>query len=400
MPRALIALAGVAVGTLALALAALPTATADGPGFEAVASADGLRTLAAYPGAPLSDTIVDLGGATAQALLNSYGSSTAFAAYPDPGTVIRQAPATAGNAAVSYPFAVSSTFPVTPSQKADAAVYALSAGSTALSSRSSARSGPAGDTSAGYVSAAASTVSESGSVVSASSTDDGSLVTGPLAIGRVRSVARAKLDRGGTLQRSSSFQADGLSAAGMSFSVGPNGLTVAGSSAPLPDTNPIRTVLEGAGITITYLVSEKTRNGINSGGLSITAANASGARTTYTLGRAFAGVTPAGGRTSGAVGSIVGAREMPASSPATSGGAAPSAAVAPTVGTGTPASASPVASAGAAPSDAATPVALAHPTPMVGVAAWPRTFFLILGAAGFVAAAAALMFSTLGMRSQ
>jgi hypothetical protein len=398
VPRGLLAFAGVAFGILALAVP--PIASAGAPGFEAIASADGVRTLATYPGAPLSDTVADLSGATAQVLVNSFGSSTGFAAYPDPGTVIRQAPATAGNAAVSYPLAVSSSFPVTPSQKVDAGLYALSAASTASSSRSMARSGPSGDTAAGYVSATASAVSTGGNVVSESSTDDGSLVTGPLSIGRIRSSARVTLAGSGTLQRASSFQADGLSASGMSFSIGPNGLTVAGSSTPLPDTSPVRTVLSGAGITITYLVPERTLNGVNSGGLSITAANASGAKATYILGRAFAGITPGGGGTGlSAVGSIVDTGASPSVAPATNGGTLSPARVLPSAGVGTTASPSSPSTA-AVPSDAATPVALAPPTRTVHVAAWPRSFFLVLGAAAFVAAGAAVMFSTFGMRTR
>ncbi|HEY0397116.1 MAG TPA: hypothetical protein VGF00_01930, partial [Acidimicrobiia bacterium] len=60
--------------------------------FTATASAMGTRIKITIPGGPLTDTPVDAGGPTAQATLDSLGTSQGYAAFPDPGAFVLSVP--------------------------------------------------------------------------------------------------------------------------------------------------------------------------------------------------------------------------------------------------------------------------------------------------------------------
>src|SRR4051794_1304499 len=60
--------------------------------FAASAAASGVRMTVVLPDAPVTDTPVDGGGPTAQVALSSLGTSTGYAAFPDPGGLVISAP--------------------------------------------------------------------------------------------------------------------------------------------------------------------------------------------------------------------------------------------------------------------------------------------------------------------
>src|SRR5205823_10310965 len=77
---AVLATAALLTGALAAGSLAAGAAEADGPyqgTYSASANADGLRVTMTLPAAPLSNTVADVGGPTAQAVLDSNGASQA-----------------------------------------------------------------------------------------------------------------------------------------------------------------------------------------------------------------------------------------------------------------------------------------------------------------------------------
>jgi hypothetical protein len=379
-----------------LGFAVLSPAVAD-TSFGALAAADGIRSQVIYPGAPLTDALVDSGGPTAQARLTSIGISTGFAAYPDPGATVLGAPATAGTSAVSYPFAVSSSYPVTPTASSANGPYALTATSADQRSTAGASSGSSDPaTATGALLSAHADVQLQGTTVTAKAeTDDRSLAGGPLSIGRVH--ATAEVTRGGSAAavRKTSFSAEGMSASGLTFGVGPGGLTVAGSTVPLPDASPVTSVLAGAGITITYFAPELTADSARSAGVAVVMANPAGGSTTYLIGFTYARISQTV-TDDGSAGVVTGVTGPPAtfggapapSTPLTSGASVP----APAQAAGSP-------DLAAAPAVAA-PVPEAAPAlrPAANVVGWPRSYFLVLAGGGLLAAVGAVLMSLLGVR--
>ena len=100
-----------------VALPFLPTgAHAQSGVFRAVAEADGTRTTYALPGYLLVNTLVDLGAPTAQATVDGFGTSRAFASYPYPGDTVVAVPGLLkGNGAPpqipDYPLIVQTSYP-------------------------------------------------------------------------------------------------------------------------------------------------------------------------------------------------------------------------------------------------------------------------------------------------
>jgi hypothetical protein len=369
-------------------------AVASGGFFDAVAFSDGLHTTGAVPGAPLSDTVVDTTGPIASAEMKSSGESDAFAAYPDPGGTVRGAPATAGNGSVAYPLYVSSSYPVSPAQSVDTPAYALSADSAATTSTADAHSGsPSAGSTAAAVQSSGSVKVTTTAVTALATSNVTNLDVGALAIGRVVSTAQAQVLGNGAVTTTSTFHADGLSVSGMTFSVGPNGVDVAGTTTPLPDTSPVTTALAGAGISVHYLAPQKTSTGVTSAGLEIDVASPAGPETTYVLGRAKADIRSTPGAAEAGAGPISGTGGVPVTG-APASGSAPAPAPVPGESLSGPASSSGSSPAIAAPANqpATSPVAFRRP---VG---WPRSFFLVLIVAAVVAGAAAAAAGTLGVR--
>src|SRR5712692_9172800 len=68
------------------------TASGSVAAFSGSAAAGGVRVTVNVPGAPLTDTPIDGGGPTAQVVVDSIGTSSGYAAFPDPGQFVLSIP--------------------------------------------------------------------------------------------------------------------------------------------------------------------------------------------------------------------------------------------------------------------------------------------------------------------
>jgi hypothetical protein len=299
--------AAVTVSFAAVLLGATaPVAGEAGPvTFGLVAAADGLRMVASVPGAPGADQLVDFGGLRAQAALDGLGTSTATAGIAHPGDLAAGVPAfvrgQTGVPAPDVPLVVVSSHPTNPDAESASGPFRVQARSAAGSSTARADAAGPADPPRG-VSTATVRRDDATLAAEAASVIEG-FRAGPLTIGRaaVRSSATRAAD--GTLQRSASFEVTGADVAGTPIGLGPDGLIVAGTQVPLPDTSPVRSALAERGLTVTYLAGNETADGIVSPGLQVSVradANLAGSGAsvvTWTLGRAVAvaASTPAAG---------------------------------------------------------------------------------------------------------
>ena len=424
--------AGALIMTVALAM---PRTVHAATTFEAVAAADGIRVAMRVPNAPVTDTPVDGGGPSAQAVLNSAGVSRAFAAHPHPGEAVVTGPGTVAGFTggqvnpPAYPFAVSSDHPTVPEQANEQGPYILKASSAERRSGSEAR---VGADSGPVVTARASVDVDDAVVATAAATSDVSLlVVGDARFGRVLSTATVTRAADGTLTRSSDLQVTGFTVGGTSVAIGPGGLTLPGGAVPLPPTDPVQKVLADAGITVTYLAAQPQSTGVVAPGLAITAPvqtpDGGKATVTYTLGQAsaaVAGVPVPGGDVLDitAPGDVGAAPESAATGDAPSSGpvlpgrdqpAGPSAAavapspvrraggagLAPTL---TPDQAAlPADPAGTAPAAPGTDGTLGAAPAVISARGFESaSIFLVLAGAGLVAFGLVSLFSALGVRSR
>lgn len=237
------------------------------PAFAASTSAEGLRIRTVVPGAPATDIPVDAGGPTAQAVVDSIGTSTAYAAFPAPGDLVISAPGlTAGlvtdpaglPAPPDYPFYVHSD----RSRPEDV----LGAGPYSLAARSGDGSGEASAL-AGFRTSELGNAALVRSTTEIGPTDDGgvlarassvveALTVGPLTIGSVTSTVTQSMDARGEIQTSSSLDVTGARVAGIAVSITEAGLGVAGVTVPLPIGDTLSDVLSDAGLVVRFLESQ------------------------------------------------------------------------------------------------------------------------------------------------
>jgi hypothetical protein len=424
-----------AAGTLVVAVGvSMPRAVGAATTFEAVAAADGLRVGMQVPNAPVTDTPVDSGGPTAQAVLNSSGVSRAFASHPYPGEAVVTGPGTVAGftggqvSPPAYPFAVASDYPTVPERSSASGPYALKATSGERRSESDARTGA--DSGPLVTSHAAVELDAAGGTTSAAVSDVSSLAVGDVRLGRVLSTARVARGADGALTRSSDLQVTGFAVAGTAVALGPAGLTLPGSAVPLPPADPIRRALAGAGITVTYLAAQPQPNGVVAPGLAITApvqlAGGGTATVTYTLGQSSASIAgvpvPGGEAVDVAIpddlgtpaGSASSSASPPASKPLDTGAAAgpPSNPVVPPAPVaGAPGGAGGLASSpapsGSDPASEVAPPARSGSTAAIGAEPVLQTrgfdsasIILVLAGACLVAFGLVSLFSALGVRSR
>lgn len=298
---ALLAVAAVVVGPPAVGQEATPSA------FEATAAADGVRAYVQVPGAPLSANVFDGGAPVTQAYVNGTGESVGFASTPYPGDTAVSVPGlvlplVGLPAPPAYPLQARSEAGTTPEASASAGAVDLEAKSTDRSSEASSTSGGGdnGGTAAGRIhTVVTAALDPNGGVASAStSTVESFSVAGILRIGATEAKASAKQPVGGAHATSSSFAAEGVSAAGVAIGVSNDGLTLPGQKAPVPDTSGLSPALDAAGIKVHYLAPREVEGGIISAGLEITVPVNQPGRdpmtVTYVLGRARAIATSSG----------------------------------------------------------------------------------------------------------
>jgi len=280
-----------------------PARATSGPP-AALASASGVfNTLRDDSEFPLG-AVVEADGPIAQAQLDQTGESVGFAADPYPGAFALAIPGTVSaetggrTPAPPYPLYVSSRNQGPTSASVTQPALTLEAQSTNSSSKASATSGVASPASIGYTSTSASVAADqiTGRVTSVATGETDALVAGPLRIARVYSQGQAVNDPASGLKTASNLEVDGITVAGVSVGVTPQGLVIGGTSTPLP-ADPLGNELTQAGISVTYVSAEPARNprgvidGIVSPGLKITytqPGKANGLQTVSVLGRSVA----------------------------------------------------------------------------------------------------------------
>lgn len=301
--------------------------------FAAVASADSVRVTLVEPGVTLTKTLIDLGGPTAQAAVNSLGESRAYASFPYPGDTAVAAPGLlrgAGNIpAPDYPLYVASDNPAIPKQEAGDGPYALRAESSDAVSKASANLGVRieglGDL--GLSRSESSAVSAAEAVTAHARTETSAFSIGPLRIGHIVSVADTVLGQDGLLTRQADTSVVGAMVGSAPVEITPGGVRVAGAAGPATDMGAVNKALSGAGITVELLPKGETPSGVTAPALRITSQDKSGTAVTYVLGRASASVegtaAPAATDDSGATaGPATGTEPSPSEGPAPSEAAA------------------------------------------------------------------------------
>jgi hypothetical protein len=249
--------------------------------------------------APLTDAPVDGGGPSAQAQLDSSGTSTAFASAPYPGDTVVNLPGTAAGFGVpgvpSYPFFLQSSYPLSPQGAVNQGPYRLTVKSDPKQSQADALVGTNGNgTSADLRSTASTAVADDGSVTATAKSVSQALDLGVLRLGSVTSTAVVHLKTDGTLERTTSLDITAISVAGLSVGFGPKGFTVAGTTVPFPSGDQLTSLLAAEQTTISYIHPVATAHGEVAPALQITTVQSvpgqNPAYVTLTVGRALASI--------------------------------------------------------------------------------------------------------------
>jgi len=275
--------------------------------FQAIDSAVTLQAVVNVPHFPAADTPVDSGGPTAQSSLDSYGTSSSYAAFPDPGQFVGTVPGLlAGEASANsgytlpfalppYPFSVSTQYPVNSDQQAGAGPYEIDGHNTANSAAADAIGGFQ-NTPAGNIALLSShskiTDDPTNGVTAIATTDAQALTIGPLSIGEISSMSELSETPDGTLTPTTNLTISGVSVGGVAVALAPDALNVAGNAEPLPINATLQSVLSSSGITVTVLPKPSTAAGtVASQAIQITVSNINIPNTgpgtiTYTIGSA------------------------------------------------------------------------------------------------------------------
>jgi len=232
--------------------------------FSGVAAADGVRTAVASPGFAVVER-TEAGAPAVQAVVDSAGTSRAFAGHPYPGDEALSVLPLAGAPRSTYPAFAESSHPTDPDGSVEAPGVTLDARSDERTSSALGRSGLASDdgTSGGVASAAADVAcSDDGTVRAAAETvaEALSFGDGVLRIGRVRSTATVTVAADGTPVVESSLDAGQITVAGQTVGFGDGGLEFGESATPVP-ANPLAELLTEAGIEVTYVAASTQPDG-------------------------------------------------------------------------------------------------------------------------------------------
>ena len=265
--------------------------------YSASAQADGLRVTMTLPAAPLSNTVADVGGPTAQAVLDSNGASQAFASFPYPGANLAVAGGLIKGAsngqipAPDYPFYVVAYNPAVPEQEVGSGPYAIKAQSNGTSSQGTASAGlqSPGVGTLGRAEAQASTRSSASAVTGSAGSRVQGLAVGPLEIGEVVSSATTALGADGKLDRRAETRLVAAKVGLTPVVLDGNGLSAGGTAGPAADTKAVQAALAQAGITVKLFAREDTPTGVVAPVIRIVQTQSqSGATVTYTIGGAAA----------------------------------------------------------------------------------------------------------------
>lgn len=236
--------------------------------FHGSAAAYGVRATYIVNGVPLTNTPFDGGGPTAQAAVDSgVGSSTGYAASPDPGEFFAAGPGLAAGvigggvpgvlppitglpAPPEYPLLVRSDAGTNPAVSAGQDPIKVSAQSQPSASQSQATFGMASDAGAGGGAVSTASVSHAANGGgSASATADLQGVTvGPLTLGHVLSTVTKTLKPDGTIVPSTTLEISGARINGSPVDFSPDGFAQLNSA--------FKSVLEQSGIVVEFVAAQ------------------------------------------------------------------------------------------------------------------------------------------------
>jgi len=265
--------------------------------YHAESTADAVRITVLVPHAPLSNTVMDAGGPSTHAIIDTAGRSEAYASFPYPGDNVVTAPPLIAGASggkinlPAYPFFVGSSSPSVPKQEAGSGPYAIKAESTDGASTASASAGlnSEGQAALGLARSASSTTASTDSVVSQAATEVTAFAVGPLKIGRVASTAKTVLGSDGQLSRQADTQIAGVMVGDTAVAITPKGLVIAGQTSPL-NSAPVHDALTQAKINVELMPQDNAASGVVAPAVRVTQQDQSGSgmTTVYLIGAASA----------------------------------------------------------------------------------------------------------------
>lgn len=273
-------MAGAACVSVASAVAMLPATSASGSAtdepttstlnaYKGQASANAAYFLAALPRFLIIENLFNGGGPTAQAALDSLGSSTGFASFPYPGDLAVAAPGLAGTLSgkpvPTYPFVVTSQYPSAQEVSLDQPGYHLDSVAHETEARSNAQAGarlaPSTDEAGAFATAAVVRNAADFTSVAESRLD---LQVGAVAIHGATSKAEVVVDNAGKVARHSDFRVSSLSVNGVGVAITQNGLQLIGS------VQPAQKSLTVGHTTIRFVEASGTEDSVLAPGLQIT----------------------------------------------------------------------------------------------------------------------------------
>ena len=236
-----------------------PTGTSTA--FSGLAAAEGIRVTFLASGGPVTDRPLDGGSPVAQAVLDSVGSSNAFASHLYPGDLAVTGPGTLAGVTggqvnlPEYPAIARSDASTQPSSEVSGGGGTLRAQSTPDRSEASATAGLFDAPTAKLLtaSARAAVTKQASGARSLASDDVTGFAAGPLILDQVRSLAEVAVADDGVLARRSELRVTGASIGGTPVEIGPGGITLGPSASPLPGRPPVEEVLRQSGVSVTYL---------------------------------------------------------------------------------------------------------------------------------------------------
>lgn len=265
--------------------------------FGGKASADLIQASFSIPGFLIISNFFEGPGPTAQAAIDSLGSSQGFASLPYPGETATSVPGLlstlTGKSLPSYPFIVSSSYPSNPSKQVDQPGYHLSSVSEATSTTATATAGENLSTPSELGGFAKATVANTPEGFVARSTAHTDVSSGGVVVSGVVATAEVRRSPSGTITKTSSLSIAGLSIGGVKIGVDNDGLTVLGSKVPVGVGGAVDS-LSVNGTKVTYLKPSASRDSVLSPGLQIETTQQlpapvrKPALIRLTLGRAFA----------------------------------------------------------------------------------------------------------------
>jgi len=265
------------------AAAAVPLAAAAAPlrpasdtltarSWAAIAAADGVRVSVVVNDFLVVSNVVDAGGPSTQAVVNAFGDSRGYAAFPYPGEIVLTAHGLSQGAAPKYPL-IAQSDATQPKNDVGSGPYHLHAESADDTSLADAKTNPGNDSvAAGLTHSTASATHDpktAAVTADAESTVEGVSIAGVLSIGRVHSHARMVSAPGKPAQREFATELADVTVAGQQVGVTDKGLVLAGTATPLPKDSTINAALSAAGVTVHYVAAVKTPTSTVAPGLSV-----------------------------------------------------------------------------------------------------------------------------------